>query len=72
MTRAIKSEFRKLFTTRLWWGMAIGIFLAGAAMAALFAFVVTASTPGAEGTPRAPSRRWPTWSTPEACRWRTS
>lgn len=52
MTRAIKAEFRKLFTTRLWWGMAIGIFLAGAAMAALFAFMVTASTPGAEGTPQ--------------------
>ena len=37
MTAAIKSEFRKFFTTRLWWGMAIGVFLAGAAFAALFA-----------------------------------
>ena len=38
---AIRSEFRKFFTTRLWWGMAIGIFLAGAAFAALFGFLLT-------------------------------
>ena len=30
MTAAITSEFRKFFTTRLWWGMAIAIFVAGA------------------------------------------
>lgn len=41
MGNAIKSEFLKFFTTRLWWGMAIGIFLAGAAFAALFAFLYT-------------------------------
>ena len=34
MIPAIRSEFRKFFTTRLWWGMAVGIFLAGAAFAA--------------------------------------
>ena len=39
MTAAITSEFRKFFTTRLWWGMAIGVFLAGAAFAALFALL---------------------------------
>ena len=26
MISAIRSEFRKFFTTRLWWGMAIAIF----------------------------------------------
>ncbi len=41
MTAAIRSELRKFFTTRLWWGMAIGIFLAGAAFAALFGFLLT-------------------------------
>jgi hypothetical protein len=30
MTGAVKSELRKFFTTRMWWGMAIGVFLAGA------------------------------------------
>ena len=39
MTRAIAAEFRKFFTTRMWWGMAIGVFLAGAAFAALFALL---------------------------------
>jgi hypothetical protein len=39
MGNAIRSEFRKFFTTRMWWGMAIGVFLAGAAFAALFALL---------------------------------
>lgn len=39
MGNAIRSEFRKFFTTRLWWGMAIGVFLAGAALAAFFALL---------------------------------
>ena len=30
MTAAIRAEFRKFFTTRMWWGMAIAIFVAGA------------------------------------------
>ena len=41
MIPAIRSEFRKFFSTRLWWGMAIGIFVAGAAFAALFGFLLT-------------------------------
>lgn len=41
MVSAIRSEFLKFFTTRLWWGMAVGIFLAGAAFAALFGFLLT-------------------------------
>ena len=38
---AIRSEFRKFFTTRMWWGMAIAIFVAGAGFAALFGFLFT-------------------------------
>jgi len=46
---AIGSEFRKFFTTRLWWGMAIGIFLAGAAFALLFGILLTSDQAGAGG-----------------------
>jgi len=46
---AIGSEFRKFFTTRLWWGMAIGIFLAGAAFALLFGILLTGDQAGAGG-----------------------
>jgi len=37
MGRAIKAEFRKFFTTRMWWGMAIPVFLLSAGMSALVA-----------------------------------
>ena len=49
MIPAIRSEFRKFFTTRLWWGMAIGIFVAGAAFAALFGFLLTSEEAGTGG-----------------------
>jgi ABC-2 type transport system permease protein len=39
MGGTITAEFRKLFTTRLWWGMAIGVFIAGAGLAGLFAAI---------------------------------
>jgi ABC-2 type transport system permease protein len=48
---AIRSEFRKFFTTRLWWGMAIAIFVAGGAFAALFSWVVNQGTAGPGGAP---------------------
>lgn len=51
MIPAIRSEFRKFFTTRLWWGMAIAIFLAGAGFAALFGFVFTSDAATANGAP---------------------
>ena len=38
MTSAVKAEFRKFFTTRMWWGMAIGVFLSGAVLSLLVAF----------------------------------
>lgn len=41
MAGAIRAELLKFFTTRLWWGMAIGIFLAGAAFALLFGLLFT-------------------------------
>ncbi len=51
MIPAIRSEFRKFFTTRLWWGMAIAIFLAGAGFAALFGFLLTSDSATANGAP---------------------
>jgi len=44
MAGAVKAELRKFFSTRMWWGMAIGVFLAGALFAVLFALVVAGST----------------------------
>ena len=51
MGGAITAEFRKYFTTRMWWGMAIGIFLSGAALAVLFALVVAGSSSQGPGGP---------------------
>jgi hypothetical protein len=55
MTRATKAELRKFFTTRMWWGMAIAMFLAGAAFAVAFGFLLTMaadpSTPPGQGQP---------------------
>ncbi len=42
-SRAVHAELLKFFTTRLWWGMAIGIFLAGAAFALLYALLLTSA-----------------------------
>lgn len=41
MGNAITSEFRKFFTTRLWWGMAIAMFIGGALFAVILGFVLT-------------------------------
>jgi len=49
MARAIRAELRKFFSTRLWWGMAIGLFLASAAFALLFGVLLT-SDAAAGGT----------------------
>ena len=53
MIRSIKSELLKFFTTRMWWGMAIAIVLAGAGFALLFGFIFTsdAATGGQGGPP---------------------
>lgn len=49
MIPAVRSELRKFFTTRLWWGMAIAVFVSGGAFAALFGFVVENGTGGGPG-----------------------
>jgi ABC-2 type transport system permease protein len=49
MGGAIKAEFRKFFTTRMWWGMSIGIFLAGALIAVAFALLFPGSRRGGGG-----------------------
>lgn len=51
MLRAVHSEFLKFFTTRLWWGMAIAVFLAGGAFAALFGFLFTSDAMREPGMP---------------------
>ncbi len=52
MTAAIRAELRKFFTTRLWWGMAIAVLLAGAGFALLFGFVFTSDAArGGNGGP---------------------
>jgi hypothetical protein len=60
MGGAIKSEFRKFFTTRMWWGMAIGIFLCGAALAVVLALLVPGSRTQGPSGPRAPGLGDPT------------
>jgi len=56
MGGTIRAEFRKFYTTRMWWGMAIGIFFVGAAFAVLFALVFPGSQAGGpnSGGPRLP------------------
>lgn len=44
MTVAIRAELRKFFTTRLWWGMAIAVFVVGAAFAAILGLVLTSDS----------------------------
>lgn len=46
MISVIRSEILKLRTTRMWWAMALGIFLAGAVFAGFFAVVYTIDDPG--------------------------
>ena len=44
MTASIRSELLKFFTTRLWWGMAIAVLVAGAAFALLFGLLFTSES----------------------------
>lgn len=44
MRAAVRAELLKLFTTRLWWGMAIAVFVAGAGFALLFALLLTSES----------------------------
>ena len=72
MRAAVRSELLKYFTTRVWWGMAIALFVAGAAFALLFGILFTSETSGRAGgrarraAVRGRRSRWPTASTPPA------
>ncbi|SDO65401.1 ABC-2 family transporter protein [Pedococcus dokdonensis] len=55
MTNAIKAEFRKFFTTRMWWGLAIAMFVAGAGLAVLFGFLFTQPQSAADVANGAPT-----------------
>lgn len=46
MIGAIKSEFRKFFSTRMWWGMAIAILVVSALFALLFGWIYTMDQSG--------------------------
>ncbi len=50
MGRAIKAEIRKMLTTRLWWGMAIALFVCGA-LFALFLGLILGDTNSDAGIP---------------------
>ena len=49
MVSAVRAELLKFLTTRLWWGMAIAVVVAGAVFAGLFAWVLTSAPAGAGG-----------------------
>jgi len=51
MGSAIKAEFRKFFTTRLWWGLAIPVFGFTAVSSAFFAFISSISGNEEAGIP---------------------
>jgi ABC-2 type transport system permease protein len=44
LATAVRSELRKFFTTRLWWGMAIAVFVSGAGFALLFGLLFTSES----------------------------
>ncbi len=44
MVASIRSELLKFFTTRLWWGMAIAVLVAGAGFALLFGLLFTSES----------------------------
>lgn len=58
MIGAIRSEFRKYFSTRLWWGMAAGIVAAAALFTGFLAFVFIELAPE-EGGPGMPMEMEP-------------
>ena len=63
--RQVRSELLKLFTTRLWWGMALGVFIGGAAFSTLFAVLYANDLLGQAAGPAArPSATRPRSSTP--------
>jgi ABC-2 type transport system permease protein len=51
LPRSVHSELLKFFTTRLWWGMAIGVFLSAAGLSLLFALLYNSSAMEGDGAP---------------------
>ena len=51
MAGAVKSEFRKFFTTRMWWGMGIAVFLAGGGLAAVVGSIAGQTSARSGGLP---------------------
>lgn len=49
MIAAVRSEFLKYFTTRLWWGMALGIAVSSALFAGFMGWALTSESPQAGG-----------------------
>ncbi|HET7475727.1 MAG TPA: ABC transporter permease [Dermatophilaceae bacterium] len=49
--RQVRAELRKFFTTRMWWGVAIGVFICGAGLAVLFALLAGQGDPQQGGLP---------------------
>ncbi|MGV1010130.1 MAG: ABC transporter permease [Dermatophilaceae bacterium] len=49
MIAVVRSELRKFFTTRMWWGMAIAVVLSGIAFAALNGFFLTSDAAAQAG-----------------------
>ena len=49
MIDQVRSEVRKIFTTRMWWGMALAVFALGGLIAVLFATLVPGSDTGRGG-----------------------
>ncbi|MDX6359373.1 MAG: type transport system permease protein [Nocardioidaceae bacterium] len=48
MGGAIRSEIRKIFTTRLWWGLLVGVVIIGGGISALFASLVGSTNAGSD------------------------
>ena len=55
MSHAIRAEFRKFFTTRLWWGMLIAAVVTAAGFAALFSLLFTSNAIPTDGGPGLPT-----------------
>lgn len=50
MRGVIRSEIRKIFTTRLWWGLLLGLVVVSGGLAALFASLVGTTNAGSDPT----------------------
>lgn len=51
MSRLVRSELRKLLSTRLWWGLLVGVTATSAALAVLQAAIAGMTAPDGTGTP---------------------